>query len=822
MTIDSGIDTNKLVGWSIRVRGTVQGVGFRPTVYKVANEHGIRGSVLNDGEGVLIEAWADEAGLVRFVQAIYDNCPPLATIEKIEHVVLAASSLLSDDEIPQGFSITKSTGNRADTQISPDAATCEACLDDSFSPFSRRFRYPFTNCTHCGPRLSIIKSIPYDRSATSMSGFKMCAQCQAEYEDPDDRRFHAQPNACHACGPRAWLERTDGRAICVDSLSQLDFVDAAATLIQRGEILAIKGIGGFHLACDATNEAAVAELRRRKNRYHKPFALMARDLTVVEQHCAVSEIERKQLQSHAAPIVVLDRLADCKSTKAVAESVAPGQKTLGFMLPYTPLHHLLLKRLAVPIVLTSGNLSHEPQCISNEDAKERLSSIADYFLLHDRDIVNRLDDSVVRVVSERPMFLRRARGATPVPVNFPEGFEEAPDVLAMGGELKSTFCLAKNARAIISQHIGDLEDARTYADYQHNLELYSNSFKHQPSAIVVDLHPEYLSSKLGRRMAQDKNLPLVEVQHHHAHIAAVLADNLWSLHAGPLLGVALDGLGYGADGTIWGGEFLLADYTSFERLGTFKPVALLGGSKAMYEPWRNTYAHIMAEMGWPSYKMNFEELELTRFFESKPLATFESMLKSGTNAPLSSSCGRLFDAVAAAVGICREQASYEGQAAIELEAAVDMNTLLNETEELAYPFTVPRLGGKGIPYIEPLSVWQAVLGDLYLHTDKGIIAARFHKGLAKAIVHMVLKLCTINGERWMNTVALSGGVFQNKILLELVQSRLSAEGFKVLTHQQVPANDGGIALGQVVVGAASQILKDKERSHVSWHTWANS
>ncbi|MBI2812172.1 MAG: carbamoyltransferase HypF [Candidatus Melainabacteria bacterium] len=744
----------KLSAWSIRVRGTVQGVGFRPNVFRLAKELGIKGHVLNDGQGVFIEAWCNEDTLKKFVEAISAQSPKLAHIEEIETSELSKQSLTHGLVEPSDFVITLTETNPVATNIPSDAATCHECLEDSFSPFSRRFRYPFTNCTNCGPRLSIIKSMPYDRPSTSMSVFTMCADCQREYDDPADRRFHAQPNACHACGPKAWIKRADGHAVCLESMSQLDLVDAAATLIQRGEIIAVKGIGGFHLACDATNEDAVAKLRARKNRYGKPFALMARDMSVIEQYCQVSEQEREQLNSHIAPIVVLERKenGNADPQAAIAASVAPAQNTLGFMLPYTPLHHLMLKRVKKPIVLTSGNISHEPQCISNESAKSQLAQIADYFLLHDREIVNRLDDSVLRVVRNKPVYLRRARGAAPTPIPLPPGFENAPDLLAMGGELKNTFCLLKDSKAIISQHIGDLEDARTYADYQYNLELYKNSFQHCASGIVVDLHPEYLSSKLGRARALDLELPLTEIQHHHAHIASCLADNNHPLAAGPVLGVALDGLGFGSDGTFWGGEFLLADYTSFERLGTF----------------------------------------------------------------------RLFDAVAAAIGICREHASYEGQAAIELEAIVNMDVLLNETEALAYPFAVPRLGGKGLPYIEPLAAWQAVLGDLYLNTDAGIMAARFHKGLAKAIVHMVQKLCTRDEEIWMKTVALSGGVFQNKILQDLIVDKLTGLGFEVLTHHQVPANDGGLALGQAVIGAASHIQKNKERSHVSWHTWSNS
>jgi hydrogenase maturation protein HypF len=650
-----------------------------------------------------------------------------------------------------------------------------------------------------------------------MSRFKMCADCQSEYDDPFDRRFHAQPNACHACGPKAWLERTDGITTNIESMTQLDMVDAAATLIQRGEIVAIKGIGGFHLACDATNETAVAKMRARKQRFHKPFALMARDIDVVKRYCLVSGQEEDLLRHHSAAIVILATAGETQ----IAPSVAPEQNTLGFMLPYTPLHHLLLKRLDKPIVLTSGNRSDEPQCINNDEARERLGEIADYFLFHNRDIVNRLDDSVVKVMAGKPAFLRRARGYAPMPIRLPKGFEKVPEIIAMGGELKNTFCLLKNSKAIVSQHMGDLEEARSYSDYKNNLALYKDCFQHKPARIAIDLHPEYLSSKLGRAMAAEHNIQLDEIQHHHAHIASCLADNGWPIDAGPVMGVALDGLGYGCDGTFWGGEFLLCDYTSFERLGTFKPVAMLGGAQAIREPWRNTYAHLMAEMGWPRFKMDFEDLELTTFFESKPLATLNAMLASQINSPLASSCGRLFDAVAAAIGICRERATYEGQAAVELEAIIDLETLTSETEGLVYPFAVTRLGGQGLPYIEPLAVWQAVLGDLLLNTPKGVVSARFHKGLAKAIVHLVKKLCIRDEERWLNTVALSGGVFQNKILLELVSSQLSEDGFQVLTHHQVPANDGGLSLGQALISAASQI-EHKERSHVSWHSWSNS
>ena len=816
MTSSHKTQTN-ICGWAIRVRGTVQGVGFRPTVFKLAHHYGITGSVLNDGDGVLIEAFAEQSALADFVQAIEQNSPPLARIEEITHTILSKLP----EQIPTAFAINKSQGSEAKTNISADAATCAACVEDVFSPFSRRFRYPFTNCTHCGPRLSIVKAIPYDRAMTSMAKFPMCSDCQKEYEDPDDRRFHAQPNACHVCGPRAWLERSDGKAVCIESMTHLDDVDAAATLIQRGEIVAIKGIGGFHLACDASNEKAVAQLRERKLRFHKPFALMARDLDVIKQYCQISEAEEALLKHHGAPIILLEQTDELEQTeKKLAPAVAPGQKTLGFMLPYTPLHHLLMKRLNKPIVLTSGNLSDEPQCIDNNEAREQLGKIADFFLLHDREIVNRLDDSVVRAKADGTCeILRRARGYAPSPIKLPPGFESAPETLAMGGELKNTFCLLQDNRAIVSQHMGDLEEAKTYEDYKKNLALYQNCFQFKPTRLAIDFHPEYLASKLGQKMAEENNLALDQIQHHHAHIASCLADNGWPQKAGPVMGVALDGLGYGLDETFWGGEFLLADYGSFERLATFKPVAMLGGAQAIREPWRNTYAHLMAEMGWPRYKMDYEEIELTRFLESKPLAAFNSMLKASSNAPLASSCGRLFDAVAAAMGICRDRTSYEGQAAIEMEALVDQTVLTEESDLLAYPFAIPRLK-TGMPYIEPLAMWQALLGDLTLDTAPGVMAARFHKGLAKAIVAMIDKLCYQEESRWLSVVALSGGVFQNQLLLKQVRERLLAKGYVVLSHQQVPTNDGGISLGQAVISAAKQIEK-KERSHVSWHTWAS-
>ncbi|MBA3505561.1 MAG: carbamoyltransferase HypF, partial [Betaproteobacteria bacterium] len=763
----------------IRVRGLVQGVGFRPAVWRLAHRYGLRGWVANDGEGVDIHVCGPAAALHQFVGALEQETPPLARIDRVEREPAALLEQGEDFRIVESFATSVHTG------VVPDAATCPACVAEIFNPLARRYRYPFTNCTHCGPRLSIIEAIPYDRAATTMRTFALCAACSAEYNNPNDRRFHAQPVACHACGPRAWLERADGAPIALDTLTTLDAVDAACTLLQRGRIVAIKGLGGFQLACDAGNEAAVARLRQLKQRERKPFALMARDLDVVRRYCVVAATEEALLQSPAAPIVIMT--AD--GSDRIAANVAPGVQTLGFMLPNTPLHHLLLQRMNRPIVLTSGNLSDEPQCITNTEARTRLLGIAEYFLLHDRDIARRVDDSVVRAMAGGPRSLRRARGFAPATMPLPQGFVAAPAVLGMGGELKNTFCLLRDGQAIVSHHMGDLEDALTHADYRSSLERYLHLFEHEPRSIAVDMHPEYLSAKLGSELAQQRSVTLARVQHHHAHIAACMAENGYALDAAPVLGVALDGLGYGSDGTLWGGEFLLADYRDFKRLGTFKPVVMPGGEQAIYEPWRNTYAHLMSEMGWVRFAMDYSELDLYRFLSAKPRTVLDAMIARGINSPPASSCGRLFDAAAAAVGICRERAQYEGEAAVEFEALVDERTLSEEDEQRAYPFTIACLHSNNLPYIEPLAMWRALFGDLMLGTPLPVIAARFHKGLAIVIARMVEKLSRYEGsEGPVRVVALSGGVFQNRVLLEQVSARLLAAGFHVLVHRHVPAN----------------------------------
>jgi hydrogenase maturation protein HypF len=777
----------------IRVRGTVQGVGFRPTVYRLAKVCGLKGDVCNDGDGVLIRVVGSEEKITEFISKLYQECPPLAKINQV-----LRSEYLGEFDFDD-FVISHSVNTVVKTEIAADAATCSQCQREIFDPLSRYFRYPFTNCTHCGPRLTIIRAIPYDRNNTSMVKFPMCGDCETEYQDVENRRFHAQPVACFQCGPRAWLERADGQPVVADMFSMLDDVDAVCTLLQKGEIVAIKGLGGFHLACDATQEMAVKKLRERKKRYHKPFALMARDINIISEYCYVDDLENNLLNSPAAPIVLLN----IKPEKQVALSVAPGQNTLGFMLPYTPLHHLILRRMNRPIVLTSGNISDEPQCINNEDAKQKLGKIADYFLLHNRDIVNRVDDSVVRVVDDKIQTLRRARGYAPAPIILPSGFENIPPILAMGSELKNTFCLLREGEAILSQHLGDLENAAAFNAYQETLNLYLNLFQHQPEVIAIDKHSEYLSSKLGKELAVTNNIKITEIQHHHAHIAACMAENHIPLNTKPVLGIAFDGLGYGEDGKLWGGEFLLADYCHFQRLATFKPIAMIGGEQAIYQPWRNTYAHLQTAFNWQEIKQEYADLDIIKFLEQKPLKLLNQMIDKNINSPLASSVGRLFDAVAAAIGICREECSYEGQAAIEMEAIANVNILNNDKETINYPFKFKKLAK--IYCIDPAPMWEGILQDLKQQISPSEIAAKFHISLATLITQIVKQL---NQEYQFNQVVLTGGVFQNQILLQQTSKRLKALGINVLSHSIVPANDGGLSLGQTVISAA-KYLKNK-------------
>lgn len=773
-------------GRQIRVKGLVQGVGFRPTVWIVANKLKLCGEVLNDGQGVLIKIYGNNGEIDGFISALQEQCPPLARIDSIEQQEII-------DQAPTEFTIVPSKATAAHTGIVPDAATCGACIDDTKNKDNRRYHYPFTNCTHCGPRLSIIKAIPYDRKNTSMSTFILCDECQKEYEHPADRRFHAQPNACPKCGPQVEL---------IPHLkNDQDDINNAINLLKQGKIIAIKGLGGFHLACDASNQVAVQTLRHRKKRHAKPFALMARTIKTIEKYCHLGDEEITLLKSSVAPIVLLKK----SNKNNLPDEIAPGQNSLGFMLPYTPLHHLLFARLDSPLVtlvMTSGNSSDIPQCIDNQEALDKLKDIADYWLINNRDIVNRVDDSVVRMVNNKLQVLRRARGYAPTSLPLPDGFSEELNVLACGAELKNTFCLVKDGLAILSQHIGDLKNASTYEDYEKTVSLFQNLYQHKADMVAIDAHPDYLSSQFGRDFAHANGQALFSIQHHHAHIASALAENKWALNQGKVLGIALDGIGYGENDEIWGGEFLLADYHSSVRLGHLQATALLGGSQAMYQPWRNTYAQLLDQFDWQKLSQKYANLEIFKFFEQKPLATMDAMLEKNINSPLASSMGRLFDAVAAAVGICSEHVHYEGQAAIELEALVTAE-LIEQEQDNFYHFSI-QTKPENILLISTKECWQSLLDDLAGKIDNAIISTRFHLGLVDAIVAMVKAIGKNNKLVKINTIVLSGGVFQNKILLENTYKQLTQLKFKVITHSQIPANDGGIALGQAVIALAQQ------------------
>ncbi|HHH36791.1 MAG TPA: carbamoyltransferase HypF, partial [Gammaproteobacteria bacterium] len=542
------VDVRRCRGLRLCIRGMVQGVGFRPFLWRLARDCGLRGTVRNDGRGVVVEAWGEAAALEELLHRLRAEAPPAARIEAIQCASLAG------DAAPADFRIQPSRGGEACAGVMPDAATCPDCLAEILDPGNRRHRHPFAACARCGPRLSILRAMPYDRHHTSMADFPLCPACAEEYRDPGDRRFHAQPVACPDCGPRLWLEDAEGKVFPGDP------VTTARRLLQAGHILAVKGLGGFHLACDASSESAVARLRARKGRIHKPFALLARDCAMVARHARLDDTARALLESAAAPVVLLP----ARRHHGLAPSVAPGQDSLGFMLPCTPLHHLLMEAMTAPLVFTSGNRSEAPPCITNDEARDRLAAIADYWLFHDRDIVHRLDDSVVRVMAGRPRLLRRARGYVPEGLRLPEDFACAPPLLAMGSDLKHTFCLVRDGQAVVSQHLGDLEEATVHNACQETLDRYLRLFHHRPAAVAVDLHPRYFSTRLGEQLAQIQDLPLVRVQHHHAHVAAVMAE----YGLGPqarVLGVALDGLGLGDDGTLWGGEFLDAGYGGFRR-----------------------------------------------------------------------------------------------------------------------------------------------------------------------------------------------------------------------------------------------------------------
>lgn len=782
----------------IKVYGVVQGVGFRPFVYNLATRLGLSGWVRNNSSAVEIEALGPAAVLEEFVQRLWSDAPPLARIEQVIVAEIQPSDLLDS---ASGFAIHHSEARPGGFQpISPDIAICDDCLRELFDPQNRRYRYPFINCTNCGPRFTIIRDIPYDRRSTTMASFRMCSECQAEYDDPTDRRFHAQPNACPACGPRVWLVLSPQSELpgegCGAGPQASDPISQARALLRAGAILAVKGLGGFHLACDATNDQALARLRERKGRVDKPFAIMSFDLATVEQYCQVNDWERALLACRERPIVLLRRRVDCP----ISALVAPGNGYLGVMLPYTPLHYLLLEpahhlqSAALPwplaLVMTSGNYSEEPIVTDNEEALERLAGLADAFLLHDRDIHTRCDDSVTRIFAGAELPIRRSRGYAPYPIHLPFS---GGQVLAVGAELKNTFCLTRDRYAFISQHIGDMENYETLRFFERTVEQLRRTFRIEPQVIAHDLHPGYLSTQYALRTGRAASVVAFPVQHHHAHVAACMAENGLSGER-PVIGVAFDGTGYGADGAIWGGEFLLADYVSFRRAAHLKYVPLPGGDAAIRRPYRVALAHLWAAgISWE------EDLPPVAAASAAERIVLTRQLERSVNTVPTSSVGRLFDAVAALAGV-RHQINYEAQAAIELEM------LVAEEPEDPYPFG---LGEE----IDAAPLIHAVVADVRAGVPAGIIAARFHHGLAQ----MVCEVCRrLREETGLNEVAISGGVFQNATLLGMVVPRLGEAGFTVYTHHLVPPNDAGISLGQAVVAGASLSPGQDDGAH-SWH-----
>ncbi|HUI57238.1 MAG TPA: carbamoyltransferase HypF [Bryobacteraceae bacterium] len=731
----------------IQLRGIVQGVGFRPFVHHLASRLELGGYVLNSSAGLVIEVEGDSAAIDRFVSSIREEAPPLAWIQEMHVTELDA---LGDTAFTIRPSVAK-TGEFA--LISPDVATCAECLGDVAEPANRRFGYPFTNCTNCGPRYTIIRDIPYDRPKTTMADFRMCAACQAEYDDPGNRRFHAQPNACPVCGPRLSAE-----------------IEEAQRRLAAGEILAIKGLGGFHLACDARNAEAVERLRARKKRSDKPFALMVRDLASAETICEVLEADREALVSARRPIVIMRRR---HKLKLVPTGIAPGNRTLGVMLPYTPLHHLLFAgALYDALVMTSGNLSEEPIVVSHQEAHERLGGVADWFLTHNRDIYMRTDDSVVRTFEGRERVMRRSRGYAPQTLDLGR---TVPELLACGGELKNAFCLTKGRHAILSQHIGDLENYETLVFFEETLANLKKLFRVEPKAVAHDLHPLYLSTKYALEL---DGLTKIGVQHHHAHIASCMAENGLS---GEVIGVAFDGTGYGTDGAIWGGEFLVAGYGGFTRRAHLRYVPLPGGDAAVREPWRSALAHLTDTFGGEAP------------FDGAPeerVRVVRRMISTGVNTVPTSSCGRLFDAVAAIIGL-RQEVNFEGQAAIELEMIAE------EANQDRYPFAIADTDPWQVDFRPAI---ECIAREAVQGRPQAAISAQFHNTLAGATVEVCRR---IGRESGLQRVCLSGGTFQNMRLLGSVVAGLRGHGLEVYLHARVPPNDGGIALGQAAIAAES-------------------
>ncbi|MGT3242969.1 carbamoyltransferase HypF [Yersinia enterocolitica] len=752
-------------GLSLRIKGKVQGVGFRPYIWQLAHRFGLQGDVSNDSAGVTVHLWQAPA-VADFLQALPQDCPPLAHIDSIDTTPYHWA------QPPLDFVIQHSGAGQMDTQIVPDAATCDACLSEMNNPANRRYRYPFINCTHCGPRFTIIQRMPYDRPFTAMSKFPLCAACQAEYDHPADRRFHAQPNACADCGPQLWLTKADGQVVTHGFAA----LEQAAAALLAGEIVAVKGLGGFHLAVDATNAVAVARLRERKHRPSKPLAVMLPDADWL-QSCVSSAdhtVLIGLLRSPAAPIVLVAKQPE----SPLCAAVAPELPEIGIMLPANPLQHLLLQQVARPLVMTSGNGRGKPPALSNQQALSALSEIADHWLLHDREIVQRADDSLVRLTQQGAEMLRRARGYVPDAFELPPGFSQQPAILALGADMKNTFCLLRDSNAVLSQHLGDLADSDIAQQQQQLLALFCDIYHFTPQTVVVDAHPAYVSHQFGREWAAQHNIPCVEVLHHHAHLVACLAEHGWPRQGGAVIGLALDGLGYGAEGMLWGGECLRVDYVNCEYVGGLPAVALPGGDLASRQPWRNLLAQFQR------FVPNWQNLPAAAAIPQPQGEVLARAIARGINAPLASSAGRLFDAVAAALNIIPQAISWEGEAACLLEA------LAWQSSRTVPPVTMPLRDNQ----LDLATFWRQWLAFDAAPAER---AYAFHFALAQGFATLARQAAQRFG---IETIAFSGGVLHNRLLRELLSEQL--HDFQLLMPQRLPAGDGGLALGQALIAAA--------------------
>jgi len=758
----------------ITVSGVVQGVGFRPFVYNLALRHCLRGYVCNEDGTVEIEVQGEQQAVSSFLHDLEFKAPPAALIRSISTRSELPEETRADFQIlPSKHKVTNQKF------VPPDLATCVQCLRELFDPVDRRFHYPFVNCTNCGPRFTIINSLPYDRCATTMASFAMCAACQREYEDPADRRFHAQPNACPVCGPRlSFIDSTGNRNNVVDA------IQSALGALRNSQIVAVKGLGGFHLVCDALDKEAIQKLRQRKRRQSKPLAVMMTDLDMIEGYCRFSAQEADELNSPRHPVVLLKKLADCD----LPHELAPGLDRIGVMLPYAPLHHLLMAAHKRPIVATSGNWREEPIAIDNEEALVRLKDLADSFLMHDREIYSRYDDSVVQFVRSERTILRRARGFAPLPLQLP--FKSNLNVLAFGGHLKNTFCLIRDDQAFISQHIGDLENLETQDHFNQVLKTYLDLFDIAPGLVSHDCHPDYLSTSMARDFSKKHSLPKRAAQHHHAHVVSCMVEHGITQ---PVIGVAFDGLGYGLDGTLWGGEFFLTTLSEYERLAHFQALPIPGGNLAIKQPWRAALGYIEATSSVDSSLYGPFIAELKERQGEPTLTLVSKQLRQKLNSPRTSSCGRLFDVISALLGVCW-QVDFEGQAAMELETIAEVATGCDGV----YPYAIVC---DRLPWVIKLgAIIEGAYRDLLMQVPVSLIALKFHHTIAQIVVDVCSKI----GQSTMNTtVCLSGGVFQNRLLLDRTCDLLAERGFKVFFPNELPANDGGLSLGQAVIALAN-------------------